>query len=101
MKISCGILIKNVRFLNNRGFTMLEMLFAFSIFLMVVSFFPLAFNYFFKVEPFEARNKVMGFFDAKKMVTTIINAYYKIIMNSGFFANPPKLTRTQESDAIH
>lgn len=59
MKISCGILIKNVRFLNNRGFTMLEMLFAFSIFLMVVSFFPLVFNYFFKDEPFEARNKVM------------------------------------------
>lgn len=49
----------------------------------------------------KARTKVMGFFDAKKMVTTITNAYYKIIMNSGFFANPPKLTRTQESDAIH
>lgn len=32
-----------------------------------------------------ARNKVMGYFDAKKMVSTINEAYFKIIQNSGFF----------------
>lgn len=32
-----------------------------------------------------ARNKVMNFFDTKKMVKTIINAYFKIVINSGFF----------------
>jgi len=49
----------------------------------------------------KARNKVMGFFDAKKMVTTIINAYYKIINNSGFFKNQSSVSRSIEPDAVH
>lgn len=49
----------------------------------------------------KARNKVMGFFDTKKMVSTIINAYYKIINNSGFFKAAPKNTPTMSSDATY
>lgn len=33
----------------------------------------------------KARNKVMNFFDSKKMVQATIDAYYKIIQHSGFF----------------
>ncbi len=49
----------------------------------------------------KARNKVMGFFDTKKMVSTIINAYYKIINNSGFFKTAPKNTPMMNSDAAY
>ncbi|GLB58176.1 competence type IV pilus minor pilin ComGF [Cytobacillus sp. NCCP-133] len=38
---------KNVMFFNNKGFTMLEMLFAFSIFLILASFLPLSFRFLF------------------------------------------------------
>jgi glycosyltransferase involved in cell wall biosynthesis len=36
----------------------------------------------------KARNKVMNFFDTKKMVQSTIDAYFKIINNSGFFQKP-------------
>lgn len=45
--------------MNNKGFTMLEMLYAFSIFLLVVSFFPLIFKYFMGNDQLEARLKRM------------------------------------------
>lgn len=48
---------KNVMFLNNYGFTMLEMLFAFSIFLMLVSFLPLSFTFLFHDWKLEARTQ--------------------------------------------
>jgi 1,2-diacylglycerol 3-alpha-glucosyltransferase len=37
----------------------------------------------------KARNKVMNFFDTKKMVQATIDAYFKIIANSGFFQKKP------------
>ncbi|WP_231734782.1 competence type IV pilus minor pilin ComGF [Bacillus sp. FJAT-29937] len=46
---------RNVKYMNNKGFTMLEMLYAFSIFLLVVSFFPLFFKYIMGDEQFETR----------------------------------------------
>lgn len=49
----------------------------------------------------KARNKVMGFFDTKKMVSTIISAYYKIINNSGFFKTAPKKSSRMNSDATY
>lgn len=49
--------MRNARFLNSGGFTMLEMLFAFSIFLMLVSFLPLSFNYLFQDWKFNARTQ--------------------------------------------
>ncbi len=51
-----------------------------------------------------ARNKVMNFFDAKKMVAAINEAYFKIVRTSGFFQNkssqvpkssPPELNQTK------
>ncbi|PWW30540.1 competence protein ComGF [Cytobacillus oceanisediminis] len=49
--------MRSVRFINSKGFTMLEMLFAFSIFLMLVSFLPLSFNFLFHDWKFEARTQ--------------------------------------------
>nr|WP_275950903.1 competence type IV pilus minor pilin ComGF [Cytobacillus citreus] len=46
---------RSVKYLNNRGFTMLEMLYAFSIFLLIVSFFPLCMKYLLDNEGLEAR----------------------------------------------
>jgi competence protein ComGF len=40
LRISSSIRSKNARRLNNKGFTLLEMLFAFSIFYLIVSFVP-------------------------------------------------------------
>lgn len=51
--------IINVRYLNNLGFTMLEMLYAFSIFLLIVAFIPLSFKFLFQNERFEARTQTM------------------------------------------
>ncbi|MEH7124510.1 competence type IV pilus minor pilin ComGF [Bacillus sp. JJ1773] len=50
---------RNVKYLNNKGFTMLEMLYAFSIFLLVVSFFPLFFKYIMENEQLENRLRRM------------------------------------------
>lgn len=59
MKIYLKSHIKNVKCLNNKGFTMVEMLYAFSIFILIVSFFPLSFKYLFQNENYEERNKAM------------------------------------------
>lgn len=59
MKIFFNSPIKSVKHFNDKGFTMVEMLYAFSIFLLIVSFFPLSFKYLFQNEQFEARNKIM------------------------------------------
>ncbi|MBX9973009.1 prepilin-type N-terminal cleavage/methylation domain-containing protein [Cytobacillus firmus] len=48
---------KSVKYFNNNGFTMLEMLFAFSIFLMIVSFLPVSFNFLFQDWKMEARTQ--------------------------------------------
>ncbi|WP_264738537.1 competence type IV pilus minor pilin ComGF [Cytobacillus firmus] len=48
---------KSVKYFNNNGFTMLEMLFAFSIFLMIVSFLPISFNFLFQDWKMEARTQ--------------------------------------------
>lgn len=53
---------KNARFLNNRGFTMLEMLYAFSIFLLVISFFPICIKYLLDHEQLEAKTKRMEWY---------------------------------------
>lgn len=39
---------KSVKYSNNKGFTMLEMLFAFAIFLMIASFLPVSINFLFQ-----------------------------------------------------
>ncbi|WP_313798297.1 competence type IV pilus minor pilin ComGF [Cytobacillus sp.] len=59
MKIFFSNPMKRVKLFNHKGFTMVEMLYAFSIFLIIVSFFPLSFKYLFQNEQFEARNKAM------------------------------------------
>ncbi|WP_409972334.1 competence type IV pilus minor pilin ComGF [Bacillus sp. Bva_UNVM-123] len=46
--------LKNVSFFNNSGFTMLEMLYAFSIFLIIIAFFPISFTLLFHNERFDA-----------------------------------------------
>ncbi|WP_244671124.1 MULTISPECIES: competence type IV pilus minor pilin ComGF [Bacillaceae] len=48
---------KSVKYFNNNGFTMLEMLFAFSIFLMIVTFLPVSFNFLFQDWKMEARTQ--------------------------------------------
>lgn len=50
---------KSVKGLNDRGFTMLEMLFSFSIFCMVASFLPLMFNIMFHHQSIEGRLQEM------------------------------------------
>lgn len=55
MKMFFIKLKKNVMFSNNNGFTMLEMLFAFSIFLILVSFLPLSFRFLFHDWDFDER----------------------------------------------
>ncbi|MDF2904544.1 MAG: competence protein comGF [Bacillus sp. (in: firmicutes)] len=47
--------IKNVKVLNSNGFTLIEMLFAFSIFCTIVSFLPLSFRLILNEVPFEKR----------------------------------------------
>lgn len=59
MKIFFNSLMRSVRVFNNKGFTMLEMLYAFSIFLIIVSFLPLSFRYLFQNDLFEARTKTI------------------------------------------
>ncbi|WP_243504871.1 competence type IV pilus minor pilin ComGF [Cytobacillus oceanisediminis] len=48
---------KSVKYFNNNGFTMLEMLFAFSIFSMIVSLLPVSFNFLFQDWKMEARTQ--------------------------------------------
>lgn len=43
-----------------------------------------------------ARNKVTNFFDTKKMVQATIDAYFKIINNSGFFQKKTKPSKSAE-----
>jgi len=50
---------KNVSYINNKGFTMLEMLYAFSIFLLFAAFFPLSMRYLLQHDDLEARSKVL------------------------------------------
>jgi len=51
--------IKNVSTLNNSGFTMLEMLYGFSIFLIIIAFLPLSFKLLFHHDLIEARTQNM------------------------------------------
>ncbi|MCM3242222.1 MULTISPECIES: competence type IV pilus minor pilin ComGF [Cytobacillus] len=48
---------KSVKYSNNKGFTMLEMLFAFAIFLMIASFLPVSINFLFQDWKMEARTQ--------------------------------------------
>jgi competence protein ComGF len=50
---------KRVEILNSRGFTLLEMLFSFSIFCIIVSFLPLLMRIMINDQPFEMRNQRM------------------------------------------
>lgn len=53
---------KNVKYMNNSGFTMLEMLYAFSIFLLIVSLFPLCLKYLLGNDQHEAKTKKMEWY---------------------------------------
>lgn len=51
--------INNVSSLNNFGFTMLDMLYAFSIFLIIIAFIPLSFQFLFHNDRFDAKSQSM------------------------------------------
>ncbi|MDQ0269423.1 competence protein ComGF [Cytobacillus purgationiresistens] len=46
---------KYVKFMNDRGFTLLEMIFAFSVFFIIVSFLPLGLKFIFQNQVFDSR----------------------------------------------
>lgn len=48
---------KSVRYFSNKGFTMLEMLFSFSVFLLIVSFLTVSLNFIFQDWKMEARTQ--------------------------------------------
>lgn len=59
MKMCLRMKRKYVRYFNHNGFTMLEMLFAFSIFLLIISFFPVTMKFLMDHDQLEARTKRM------------------------------------------
>lgn len=80
--------------MNNSGFTMLEMLYAFSIFLLIVSFFPLSFKYIFQNEPLDARAQTMEW-------AVFINQLKKEVrMSEGMMVAPNRIVLSKNGQAI-
>lgn len=94
MKIFSRIRLKNVTFLNNSGFTMLEMLYAFSIFLLIISFFPLSFKYIFQNDPLDARTQTMEW-------AVFVNQLKKELrLSDGMTVSPNRIVLSKNGQAI-
>lgn len=94
MKILSRIRLKNAIFLNNSGFTMLEMLYAFSIFLLIISFFPLSFKYIFQNDPLDARTQTMEW-------AVFVNQLKKELrLSDGMMVSPNRIVLNKNGQAI-